>query len=75
MNITVDDTDDLITYTGIWEGDGSHTSSLDIGGSHTLSSDRLATPPLHSWVGHASAYYHHRVLTRFQRCRCMSCQP
>ncbi|KAJ7191747.1 hypothetical protein GGX14DRAFT_380811 [Mycena pura] len=39
LNISVDDVSPLITYTGQWEPSATHMSSLDFGGSHTLSSD------------------------------------
>ncbi|KAK0242172.1 hypothetical protein EDD85DRAFT_810245 [Armillaria nabsnona] len=42
-NITVDDTNSMINYKGIWDASDSHTSSLDYGGSHTLSSDSSAS--------------------------------
>ncbi|KAK0450402.1 uncharacterized protein EV420DRAFT_1563356 [Desarmillaria tabescens] len=42
-NITVDDTNNMIKYKGNWDDSSSHTSSLDFGGSHTLSSDSSAS--------------------------------
>ncbi|KAJ7266410.1 hypothetical protein B0H12DRAFT_1099551 [Mycena haematopus] len=40
LNVTIDDTDmSMITYKGAWEASSTHVSSLDYGGSHTLSSD------------------------------------
>ncbi|KAF7378148.1 hypothetical protein MSAN_00239300 [Mycena sanguinolenta] len=43
LNVSVDDTDmTMITYQGVWEASSTHTSSLDFGGSHTLSSDSAA---------------------------------
>lgn len=38
-NITVDDTDPSISYSGAWEPSSTHVSRLDIGGTHTLSED------------------------------------
>ena len=38
-NITIDDTDSIIKYTGTWESDSGHYSDLDYGGAHTVSSD------------------------------------
>ncbi|KAJ6521558.1 hypothetical protein DFH09DRAFT_215320, partial [Mycena vulgaris] len=44
LNVTVDDTDaSSITYQGTWEASSTHLSSLDYGGSHTLSTDSSAT--------------------------------
>ncbi|KAJ6480382.1 hypothetical protein C8R45DRAFT_1076438 [Mycena sanguinolenta] len=43
LNVSVDDTDlSMINYQGAWEASSTHTSSLDFGGSHTLSSDSAA---------------------------------
>ncbi|TDL17654.1 hypothetical protein BD410DRAFT_843451 [Rickenella mellea] len=38
-NITIDDSDPKIHYSGSWEPDSQHISHLDYGGSHTVSSD------------------------------------
>jgi hypothetical protein len=43
MNVTVDDTDPSIAYAGSWEPSVSHTSGLDIGGTHTVSEDATAS--------------------------------
>ncbi|KAK0199896.1 hypothetical protein DFS33DRAFT_1267393 [Desarmillaria ectypa] len=42
-NITIDDTSSMINYKGSWDNSSSHTSSLDYGGSHTLSSQNSAS--------------------------------
>lgn len=42
-NITIDDTSSMINYKGSWDNSSLHTSSLDYGGSHTLSSDSSAS--------------------------------
>ncbi|KAJ7739467.1 hypothetical protein DFH07DRAFT_752195 [Mycena maculata] len=43
LNVSVDDTDmSMITYEGTWDPASSHKSSLDFGGSHTLSTDGAA---------------------------------
>ncbi|KAJ6610523.1 hypothetical protein B0H10DRAFT_1802149 [Mycena sp. CBHHK59/15] len=39
LNVTIDDTDSMIRYSGTWESSSSHLSGLDYGGSHTVSSD------------------------------------
>ncbi|KAJ7909281.1 hypothetical protein B0H13DRAFT_1553836, partial [Mycena leptocephala] len=43
LNVTVDDTDPMISYLGTWEASNTHLSSLDYGGSHTVSSDNQAS--------------------------------
>ncbi|KAJ7673998.1 hypothetical protein DFH06DRAFT_752458 [Mycena polygramma] len=43
LNVTVDDVSPMISYSGIWEPSSSHLSGLDLGGSHTLSSDSSAS--------------------------------
>ncbi|KAJ6494323.1 hypothetical protein C8R45DRAFT_1135093, partial [Mycena sanguinolenta] len=42
LNVTIDDTNPNVVYNGAWEPSSSHQSSLDYGGSHTLSSDNNA---------------------------------
>ncbi|KAF7324483.1 hypothetical protein MKEN_00489000 [Mycena kentingensis (nom. inval.)] len=42
-NITIDDTDSQIVYSGLWDPSSTHRSSLDYGGSHTFSSDPTAS--------------------------------
>ncbi|PBK71353.1 hypothetical protein ARMSODRAFT_1017257 [Armillaria solidipes] len=42
-NLTIDDTSSMINYKGTWDSSSSHTSSLDYGGSHTLSSQSSAS--------------------------------
>ncbi|KAG8859384.1 hypothetical protein FRB96_004599 [Tulasnella sp. 330] len=42
-NITIDDTDSIIQYSGNWEPDSQHLSDLDYGGAHTVSSQSTAT--------------------------------
>ncbi|KAJ7288854.1 hypothetical protein C8J57DRAFT_522551, partial [Mycena rebaudengoi] len=38
VNVTIDDSSSLITYAGNWEPPSTHLSSLDYGGSHTVTS-------------------------------------
>ncbi|SJL17429.1 uncharacterized protein ARMOST_20979 [Armillaria ostoyae] len=45
-NVTIDDTDPIISYTGNWDASNSHTSALDFNGSHALSSDPFASATL-----------------------------
>ncbi|KAK0229205.1 hypothetical protein EDD85DRAFT_776319 [Armillaria nabsnona] len=42
-NITIDDTDGRITYEGIWNNHSIYNSTLDFGGSHSLSEDSSAS--------------------------------
>ncbi|KAG7442438.1 uncharacterized protein BT62DRAFT_382540 [Guyanagaster necrorhizus] len=42
-NVTIDDTDPMIVYTGTWDASNSHISTLDFNGSHALSSDPSAS--------------------------------
>jgi hypothetical protein len=46
LNVTIDDTDPAIVYSGTWEPSASHLSGLDYGGTHTLSSDTTASATL-----------------------------
>ncbi|KAJ7664595.1 hypothetical protein DFH06DRAFT_1324137 [Mycena polygramma] len=46
LNVTIDDTDPLITYQGTWEPSATLLSGLDYGGSHTLSTDPSASATL-----------------------------
>ncbi|KAK0227653.1 hypothetical protein IW262DRAFT_1454835 [Armillaria fumosa] len=41
-NITIDDTDGRIVYEGTWNDRSIYNSTLDFGGSHSLSEDRSA---------------------------------
>jgi hypothetical protein len=41
-NVTVDDTDASIAYAGSWEASSTLVSTLDYGGSHTLSDNAAA---------------------------------
>ncbi|KAK0239378.1 hypothetical protein EDD85DRAFT_766369 [Armillaria nabsnona] len=45
-NVTIDNTDPMISYTGNWDASNSHTSTLDFNGSHALSSDPFASATL-----------------------------
>ncbi|KAJ7153356.1 hypothetical protein C8R46DRAFT_912587 [Mycena filopes] len=42
LNVTIDDTDAMITYEGSWEPSATHMSGLDYGGTHTVSGDTAA---------------------------------
>ncbi|KAJ7732981.1 hypothetical protein B0H16DRAFT_1468276 [Mycena metata] len=46
LNVTIDDTDSAIVYQGSWEASSTHLSSLDYGGSHTVSGDSTASATL-----------------------------
>ncbi|KAJ6532352.1 hypothetical protein B0H19DRAFT_1187358 [Mycena capillaripes] len=46
LNVTIDDTDAMITYRGTWDPSATHLSGLDYGGSHTLSTDNTASATL-----------------------------
>ncbi|KAJ7088500.1 hypothetical protein B0H15DRAFT_780660 [Mycena belliarum] len=46
LNVTIDDTDPAIVYTGVWEPSSTLMSSLDYGGTHTLSADTNAKATL-----------------------------
>ncbi|KAJ7733662.1 hypothetical protein B0H16DRAFT_1328049 [Mycena metata] len=46
INVTIDDTDPAIVYQGSWEASSTHLSSLDYGGSHTVSGDSTASATL-----------------------------
>ncbi|KAJ7699431.1 hypothetical protein B0H14DRAFT_2417633 [Mycena olivaceomarginata] len=43
LNVTIDDMDPAIVYSGTWEPSALHLSWLDYGGMHTVSSDRTAS--------------------------------
>ncbi|KAF7323945.1 hypothetical protein MKEN_00616000 [Mycena kentingensis (nom. inval.)] len=45
-NTSIDDTSPLIVYGGSWEASSAHTSGLDFGGSHTMSSHADASAVL-----------------------------
>ncbi|KAF8164647.1 hypothetical protein K438DRAFT_1730904 [Mycena galopus ATCC 62051] len=42
LNVTIDDTDTMIQYNGLWTPDSQLKSSLDYGGAHTISTDPTA---------------------------------
>ncbi|KAJ7319233.1 hypothetical protein DFH08DRAFT_1034895 [Mycena albidolilacea] len=46
LNVTIDDTDPIIIYSGTWEPLALHLSGLNYGGTHTISSDSAASAML-----------------------------
>ncbi|KAK6972009.1 hypothetical protein R3P38DRAFT_2669221 [Favolaschia claudopus] len=55
VNITVDNTDSSIEYTGTWEPPTDHKSTLNYGGNHAYSSDPQASV---TWVFTGVAVYY-----------------
>ncbi|KAK0455299.1 uncharacterized protein EV420DRAFT_1273006 [Desarmillaria tabescens] len=54
-NITIDDTDGHVVFQGIWNDHSIYNSSLDFGGSHSLSEDSSAAA-VFTFIG-VAVYY------------------
>ena len=67
-NLTVDDSDPRIVYVGNWESAARHTSALDYGGTHVLSSDPLGSATF-SFTGRST------LLARFSSLLTFTLQP
>ncbi|KAJ7150514.1 hypothetical protein C8R43DRAFT_1191793 [Mycena crocata] len=64
LNVSIDDVNPMITYSGQWEASSTHKSGLDFGGSHTLSSDSKAKATFGVAVYYLSARWPYAVSTR-----------